>query len=204
MKCAKVGVRTKQTSEFFINSLALFYGVLPSFMRFGAWRFALYAYCLGSTPPSFCAMTTTQQKKYLDLTLRREEQDFSVRQRFAVCDLLDGYSHEAATHEGPMSFELMVGVLSLDIGQRYLFLIGMGEDYDWFLASRYWKIVATKVKEMAENKCAICAKSNRLEAHHRTYEHHLEEHNHLEDLICLCNSCHAKFHNKLPKWGASR
>lgn len=196
------GCLRKQTSEFLINDLAS-YGVPSSLVRFTAPSGLLSKACRGGRP-SFFAMTKPQQKKYLDLTLRREEQDFPVRQRLAVCDLIDGYSHEAATHEGPMSFELMVGVLSLDIGQRYLFLIGMGEDYDWFLASRYWKIVATKVKEMAENKCAICAKSGALEAHHRTYEHHLHEHLHLSDLICLCNSCHSKFHNKLPRWRSPR
>ena len=31
----------------------------------------------------------------------------------------------------------------------------------------------------------------------KNYEHHGEEHNHLDDLIVLCSGCHSKFHDKL-------
>jgi 5-methylcytosine-specific restriction endonuclease McrA len=38
-----------------------------------------------------------------------------------------------------------------------------------------------------------------VNVHHRTYEHHGEEHQYLDDLILLCHPCHSKFHGKLPE-----
>lgn len=34
-----------------------------------------------------------------------------------------------------------------------------------------------------------------IHVHHRTYEHHGEEHLHLGDLVCLCSVCHKTFHD---------
>ncbi|WP_416212660.1 HNH endonuclease [Nostoc sp. DedQUE04] len=34
-----------------------------------------------------------------------------------------------------------------------------------------------------------------LQVHHLTYENHGKEHEHLEDLITLCDDCHKKQHS---------
>jgi hypothetical protein len=67
--------------------------------------------------------------------------------------------------------------------------------YD-FLKTPYWKIVSKKAKEFCGYRCMLCNSSNNLHTHHRTYEHHGEEHRYIkEDLIVLCKECHSKFHN---------
>lgn len=66
--------------------------------------------------------------------------------------------------------------------------------YANFLATPYWKAVAQQVKYAAGFKCQICSGVDRLHAHHRTYEHHGEEHLHLKDLTCLCAPCHTRHH----------
>ncbi len=73
-------------------------------------------------------------------------------------------------------------------------------DYAVFLATPYWKGVASRVRQQARFSCSLCSEKERsLEVHHRTYEHHGYEHMHLEDLICLCDLCHSKFHDKFPE-----
>lgn len=68
-------------------------------------------------------------------------------------------------------------------------------EYQKFLNTDYWKEVARKVKEAADWRCQICNSREQLEAHHRTYEHHGNELEHLGDLICLCRKCHQRFHD---------
>lgn len=70
------------------------------------------------------------------------------------------------------------------------------EEYHEYLQSAYWKQVSAAVKERAENRCQMCNGKDRLEAHHRTYEHRGREMEHLGDLICLCRNCHGFFHEK--------
>lgn len=75
-------------------------------------------------------------------------------------------------------------------------------NYNDFLRTPYWKIIACWVKEIANDRCQICNSKIRLNVHHKTYDHHFDEHNWFkEDLICLCNKCHELFHKngKLAK-----
>ena len=65
--------------------------------------------------------------------------------------------------------------------------------YEDFMKTLYWRAVADKVKELGGHKCSICG---RLEAHHKTYCHHGDEINHLDDIVCLCHKCHKEVHNK--------
>lgn len=69
--------------------------------------------------------------------------------------------------------------------------------YQAFLDTPYWKAVSGWVKHRAKGRCQMCGKKGEIAVHHRTYMHHGDEVNHLEDLICLCRECHAKFHDKL-------
>lgn len=71
--------------------------------------------------------------------------------------------------------------------------------YEDFLATEYWSIIRSVIVTRNRGRCQLCPKYGRLNVHHRTYEHHGYEHKYLEDLICLCQSCHEKFHDKLPK-----
>jgi 5-methylcytosine-specific restriction endonuclease McrA len=71
--------------------------------------------------------------------------------------------------------------------------------YRLFLQTTYWKIVRAHSINRAGSACRLCNRKSPLEVHHRTYAHHGLEHQwYAEDLIVLCNPCHAKFHDKLP------
>lgn len=69
--------------------------------------------------------------------------------------------------------------------------------YDQFLLTPYWKRVSAKVRRRAGNRCELCPATRGLHVHHKTYEHHGLEDEHLDDLICLCGNCHALVHSKL-------
>jgi hypothetical protein len=73
----------------------------------------------------------------------------------------------------------------------------MEMDYVDFLRSHHWKIVREYVLYKNNYQCILCTSTENLNVHHRTYEHRGCEHKHILDLVVLCNSCHAKFHNKL-------
>lgn len=68
-------------------------------------------------------------------------------------------------------------------------------DYETFLKTQYWKTVSNYAKELCGNKCSVCGSSKELNVHHRTYENHGNEVNHLEDLVVMCKNCHGKVHN---------
>lgn len=70
--------------------------------------------------------------------------------------------------------------------------------YDEFLQTPYWDAVTTYKKEKSNHKCQRCGKTIRLDTHHKTYEHHGQEHNTAiadEDLIVLCRTCHENEHH---------
>jgi hypothetical protein len=68
--------------------------------------------------------------------------------------------------------------------------------YSEFLTTEYWDIIRKFMLDQARFKCQLCNSNGTLHVHHKTYDHHGNEHNHLEDLIVLCEGCHRKFHNK--------
>lgn len=69
--------------------------------------------------------------------------------------------------------------------------------YSQYLKSNHWKALRRKVLYEACFKCQLCNGTDRLNVHHRTYDRRGNEA--LSDLTVLCESCHAKFHDKLPK-----
>jgi hypothetical protein len=73
------------------------------------------------------------------------------------------------------------------------------DSYADFLDSSYWHMIREAVIEVRGARCELCASERSIQVHHKTYEHHFQEHLHLQDLIILCDECHAKFHDKLPK-----
>ena len=72
--------------------------------------------------------------------------------------------------------------------------------YSEFLNTPYWDAISSEIKRKSKYKCKLCGKNNTaLNVHHRTYEHHGLEFFYMEDLICLCQNCHTKFHDKEVK-----
>lgn len=69
--------------------------------------------------------------------------------------------------------------------------------YAEFLKTPYWKAVAHRVKYLSGFKCQLCNGKGSLHTHHRSYEHHGLEHQHLKDLVCICQQCHQHFHDGL-------
>lgn len=67
--------------------------------------------------------------------------------------------------------------------------------YD-FLKTKMWKILAAHIKEKYGWACAVCMGDEKLATHHRSYDRHGYELKYQDDLICLCEECHSKFHGK--------
>lgn len=74
--------------------------------------------------------------------------------------------------------------------------------YRDFLQTPYWNACACRRRQMAGYACELCGATRvPLQVHHKTYEHHGMEHIERilrKDTVVLCETCHAKFHNKLP------
>ena len=71
--------------------------------------------------------------------------------------------------------------------------------WDEFRESDMWKTIAGLVKCEAGYKCSLCGSTERLEAHHNTYENHGYEWLYWRhDLVCLCRECHERFHKNHP------
>lgn len=67
--------------------------------------------------------------------------------------------------------------------------------YYRYCASPEWAKKSKEAKQRAGNRCQLCNQSNRvsvLNTHHRTYKNLGNEK--AEDLIVLCDECHAVFH----------
>jgi hypothetical protein len=68
------------------------------------------------------------------------------------------------------------------------------KDYDDYLMSPHWRQLAEETKRLAGYRCQLCNGEGTLHAHHRTYDRIDDELQ--SDLVALCASCHAKFHDK--------
>ena len=68
--------------------------------------------------------------------------------------------------------------------------------YADFLNTTYWRGVSLFVKRRDGWKCSVCGSTDKIDVHHKTYESHGDELNHMEDLVCLCRKCHEKEHVK--------
>lgn len=66
--------------------------------------------------------------------------------------------------------------------------------YKDFLKTDYWLSVREYILSRDENRCRMCGSESSLVVHHLTYDNHLREHEHPEDLITLCKYCHNEFH----------
>lgn len=69
-------------------------------------------------------------------------------------------------------------------------------DYGEFLQTPYWKAVAQQVRHRSRYRCQVCNSAEFLQVHHRDYSIHGEEHLYLNELVCLCSTCHQTHHRK--------
>lgn len=67
-----------------------------------------------------------------------------------------------------------------------------GMPYREYLRTSEWRARRLVALERAEHRCQVCNTPERLDVHHRTYEHIGEERD--EDLLVLCRGCHGLFH----------
>ena len=70
-------------------------------------------------------------------------------------------------------------------------------EYERYLSSHEWALIARAARRQANYRCELCDRSGVLEVHHRTYVRF--EHEWLEDLIVLCETCHRHVHDRLPR-----
>lgn len=70
-------------------------------------------------------------------------------------------------------------------------------DYHEYMKSEEWAVLRSARLRKDGYQCAMCGTAKNLAVHHITYEH--LGHEDLNDLITLCNDCHAKVHeNDIP------
>jgi hypothetical protein len=67
-------------------------------------------------------------------------------------------------------------------------------NYNEYLQTPEWQNIRKEALQRAGYKCQLCSEIRLLHIHHNTYENIGNENP--KDLIVLCESCHAKFHNK--------
>ena len=74
--------------------------------------------------------------------------------------------------------------------------------YEQYLLTPEWQERRQLMLERAGHRCQICNSSSDLQVHHRTYERrgneNLGDATTAGDLTVLCQSCHEKFHDRLP------
>lgn len=70
-----------------------------------------------------------------------------------------------------------------------------GLNYNDYITSKEWKVIASKCKYLAENKCEVCNSEHDLQAHHYNYKFLFSERS--KDVFCLCDNCHKSYHSKL-------
>jgi hypothetical protein len=67
-------------------------------------------------------------------------------------------------------------------------------DYKNFLKTYYWKAIRLYMIHKTGDHCTYCHNEKNLNVHHKSYDHHGVELFFIDDLIVLCESCHAKEH----------
>ncbi len=71
--------------------------------------------------------------------------------------------------------------------------------YPDYLKTSHWSELSSNVKRNAGYKCEQCGSSHSLNAHHNSYKNLGDPKNEIKDLVCLCESCHNKFHRPLAR-----
>ncbi len=69
--------------------------------------------------------------------------------------------------------------------------------YDKYLQTSHWQRTRFAELQIKGHCCERCGSGDRLDVHHRTYEHLAWEELYPGDLEVLCRPCHAKEHGKV-------
>lgn len=78
--------------------------------------------------------------------------------------------------------------------------------YREYLRSPEWQDVRQRHLKAAQYRCQLCNKGGLLDVHHRSYANRGKEYFNWwrdKNLIVLCRSCHARFHDRASTGGAS-
>lgn len=73
-------------------------------------------------------------------------------------------------------------------------LVNDKSKYQAYLCSREWSVLKRKVRDRSGGRCERCKVNKHESTHHLTYERKYNER--LEDLLGICNDCHAYMHGK--------
>jgi hypothetical protein len=89
-----------------------------------------------------------------------------------------------------------VKFIELDIANKpdEVAVIIQNMNYKDFLKTIYWKIISYTVKQRAGNRCVLCQSTNKLQAHHSTYDIRGYEYQNMDKIVCLCDKCHHHHH----------
>jgi hypothetical protein len=68
--------------------------------------------------------------------------------------------------------------------------------YQWYLGTAFWREQREAVLRRAKGVCEQCKQRSAVQIHHLTYVRIFKELP--NDLMALCQKCHAEIHNKTP------
>lgn len=68
----------------------------------------------------------------------------------------------------------------------------LDQRYIDYINSKEWAEIRNKALIRDNFKCSLCGNTHNLQVHHLNYNNFMNETNHLEDLMTLCNKCHEK------------
>lgn len=160
--------------------------------------FTMFSYIRKGRPQHFyCEKCTNAQKEY-ERRIAEEKRKHDAEEIDSNTDeyIAKYLSPDKHWKEGIKTYQKIHCLHGYNVDKRRITDYIRQMDYYDFLETPYWKAISEKVKYKAGFRCQICNKEGALVTHHRTYEHHGDELNHMEDLICLCKECHEKYHNK--------
>lgn len=66
--------------------------------------------------------------------------------------------------------------------------------YREFLKTGYWRDVRKAMYKRHGRRCSVCYCGGMIDVHHKSYVHHGDELQHLDDLVLLCRVCHGNEH----------
>lgn len=69
------------------------------------------------------------------------------------------------------------------------------EIYKKYMRSKEWEVKRNEFRNAYGNKCKVCDSTDELHIHHWNYDNLKNET--LDDVICLCKSCHFRVHDGL-------
>lgn len=69
--------------------------------------------------------------------------------------------------------------------------------YKKYIHTPEWKALRKEALERDLHRCRLCNSTEKLNVHHRVYPTDGWQNDNVDNLTTLCNSCHAKFHDKM-------